>query len=124
MNKEYKTTVFLTSHDISDIEKLCKRVVIINHGKIILDDTMNNLKYHFLNKKIIEVKTKEKIKLEDEDGLTILKSKDYNLKVEIDNSKKTIADIMQKLDLDKIIDINISSVPLEEIITSIYKSAI
>ena len=48
MNKEYKTTIFLTSHDIGDIEKLCKRVVIVNHGKIIMDDTMNNLKYHYL----------------------------------------------------------------------------
>lgn len=44
MNKEYKTTVFLTSHDISDIEKLCKRVVIVNHGKIVLDDALINLK--------------------------------------------------------------------------------
>ena len=32
MNKEYKTTIFLTSHDISDIEKLCERVIIINNG--------------------------------------------------------------------------------------------
>lgn len=40
MNKEYKTTVFLTSHDIGDIEKLCRRVVIINHGKMVLDETM------------------------------------------------------------------------------------
>ena len=47
MNQEYKTTIFLTSHDIGDIEKLCKRVVIINHGKIILDDSMNSLKYNF-----------------------------------------------------------------------------
>lgn len=44
MNKEYKTTVFLTSHDISDIEKLCKRVVIVNHGEIVVDDSMTNLK--------------------------------------------------------------------------------
>ena len=40
MNKEYKTTIFLTSHDVSDIEKLCKRVIIINEGKVVLDDTM------------------------------------------------------------------------------------
>ena len=33
MNKEYKTTVVLTSHDVSDIEKLCKRVIIINKGQ-------------------------------------------------------------------------------------------
>ena len=48
MNKEYKTTVVLTSHDISDIEKLCKRVIIVNKGQIVLDDTMDNLKYHYL----------------------------------------------------------------------------
>jgi len=42
MNKEYKTTIFLTSHDVGDIEKLCKRVIIINNGKIIMDDTMEN----------------------------------------------------------------------------------
>ena len=59
--------------------------------------------------------------MENEDGLTSLKDKDCNLKVEIDSKKKTIADIMEKLDLEKIIDINISSVPLEEIITNIYK---
>ena len=54
LNKEKKTTIFLTSHDVGDIEKLCKRVIIINDGKIVLDDTMENLKYHYLDKKIVE----------------------------------------------------------------------
>ena len=40
MNKEFKTTIFLTSHDIGDIEKLCKRVIIVNNGEIVLDDNM------------------------------------------------------------------------------------
>lgn len=44
MNKQFNTTVFLTSHDIADIEKLCKRVIIVNHGKIVVDDSMTNLK--------------------------------------------------------------------------------
>ena len=91
MNKEYKTTIFLTSHDIGDIEKLCKRVVIVNHGKIIMDDTMNNLKYHYLNKKII------------------------------DSKKKNVTDVIKLIDSDNIIDINISNIPLEDIITKIYK---
>ena len=69
MNKELGTTIFLTSHDIGDIEKLCKRVIIVNKGKIIMDDTMNNLKYHYLNKKIIEVKLTEKVNLQDEEGI-------------------------------------------------------
>jgi len=121
MNKELGTTIFLTSHDIGDIEKLCKRVIIINNGKIIMDDIMTNLKYHYLNKKIIEVKTKEKIDLKDEDGIKILKDKGYNLKIELDGQKKTVTDIIKLLDADNIIDINISSIPLEDIITEIYK---
>ena len=121
MNKEYKTTIFLTSHDVGDIEKLCKRVIIINNGTIVMDDTMENLKYHYLNKKIVEVKMKEKVNLEDEDGITILKDKGYNLKVEVDTKKKSVADAIKLLNTDNIIDINISNTPLENIISDIYK---
>ena len=121
MNKELGTTIFLTSHDVGDIEKLCKRVIIINNGKIIMDDSMTNLKYHYLNRKIIEVKTKEKVDLKDEEGIKILKDKGYNLKIELDGQKKSVTDIIKMLDAENIVDINISSIPLEDIITEIYK---
>ena len=121
MNKEYKTTIFLTSHDIGDIEKLCKRVIIINNGELVLDDTMENLKYHYLNKKIVEVKMKEKVNLDDKDGITILKDKGYNLKLEVDTTKKNVLDAVNMLNPDNIVDINISNTPLEEIISNIYK---
>ena len=123
LNKEKKTTIFLTSHDVGDIEKLCKRVIIVNDGKIVLDDTMENLKYHYLDKKIVEAKMNTKINLEETPGITVLKDKDYNLKLEVDLSKKSIADAIKLLDPDKIIDINISNVPLETIISSIYQGS-
>ncbi|MBR6136599.1 MAG: ATP-binding cassette domain-containing protein [Bacilli bacterium] len=122
MNKEYKTTVVLTSHDVSDIEKLCKRVIIVNKGQIVLDDTMENLKYHYLNKKIIDAKMKEKVNLDSVEGINILKDKDYNLKIEVDLKKKNISDAIKLLNPDNIIDINISNVPLEDIISDIYKA--
>ena len=121
MNKEFKTTVFLTSHDVSDIEKLCKRVVIVNNGKIVLDDSMENLKYHYLNKKIVEAKMKEPVNLDDEDGITIIKDKGYNLKIEVDINKRSVTDAIKLLNPDNIIDINIGNVPLEDIISEIYK---
>jgi ABC-2 type transport system ATP-binding protein len=121
MNKEFKTTVFLTSHDVGDIEKLCKRIIIVNHGRIVLDDSMENLKYHYLNKKIVEVKTRETMDLTEEDGITVLKSKGNNLKLEVDTTKKNISDAIKRIDADNILDINISNVPLENIITEIYK---
>lgn len=123
MNKEFGTTIFLTSHDVGDIEKLCKRVIIINDGKVVLDDSMSNLKYNYLNKKIIEVKMKEKVNLSDEDGITVLKDKGYGLKLSIDVSKKSVSDVIKMLDTDKIIDINISNEPLENIIANIYKGS-
>ncbi len=121
MNKEYKTTIFLTSHDVGDIEKLCKRVIIINNGTIVLDDTMENLKYHYLNKKIVDAKMREKVNLEDEEGITILKDKGYNLKIEVDTRKRSVADAIKLLNPDNIVDINISNIPLEDIISNIYK---
>ena len=123
MNKEFGTTIFLTSHDVGDIEKLCKRVIIINDGKVVLDDSMSNLKYNYLNKKIIEVKMKEKVNLSDEDVITVLKDKGYGLKLSIDVSKKSVSDVIKMLDTDKIIDINISNEPLENIIANIYKGS-
>ena len=122
MNKEYKTTVVLTSHDVSDIEKLCKRVIIVNKGQIVLDDSMENLKYHYLNKKIVEAKMKEPVNLNDEEGITILKDKGYNLKIEVDTTKRSVTDAIKLLNPDNIIDINISNTPLEDIISDIYKN--
>lgn len=123
MNKEYKTTIFLTSHDIGDIEKLCKRIIIVNNGKIVLDDSMENIKYHYLNKKVVDVKMKEGSEFFEEDGMTLLKCKGSNLKLEIDMMKRTMKDVMKSLDVDNVVDINISNVPLENIITDIYKDA-
>ena len=121
MNKKYKTTVVLTSHDVSDIEKLCKRVIIVNKGQIVLDDSMENLKYHYLNKKIVEAKMKEPVNLNDEEGITILKDKGYNLKIEVDTKKRSVSDALKLLNPDNIVDINISNIPLENIISEIYK---
>lgn len=49
MNREYHTTILLTSHDVGDIEKLCRRIIIMNAGQIVLDDSMEHLKQHYLS---------------------------------------------------------------------------
>ena len=121
LNKEQKTTIFLTSHDIGDIEKLCKRIIIVNNGKLVMDDSMENFKYHYLNKKIIEVKLNTTINLKDEDGIEIVKAKEHNLKISVDTSKRNISEVIDLIGTDKIIDMNISNEPLENIITEIYK---
>ena len=124
MNKEYNTTIFLTSHDVSDIEKLCKRVIIVNNGKIVMDDSMQNLKHNYLDKKIIELKLENEVDFSNIDGVRVIKSKDTSLKIEINTKKIQVSEIIKKIDPDNLIDINISNIPLEEIISSIYKNGV
>ena len=121
VNRELKTTIFFTSHDVGDIEEVCKRVIIINNGKIVLDDSMKNLKYHHLNKKIVEVNLNKNINIAETDGIKVLKAKDTLYKIEVDMNKTTMDELMGLFKADDLQDITISSEPLEEIIKNIYR---
>ena len=47
LNKEKKTTVILTTHDMGDVDALCQRIVIIDHGSMIYDNDIEHLKHYF-----------------------------------------------------------------------------
>lgn len=47
LNREKKTTVVLTTHDMGDVEALCRRIMIIDHGKLIYDNNIQQLKQFF-----------------------------------------------------------------------------
>lgn len=65
MNRKEHTTIFLTSHDVGDIEKLCRRIIIVNDGQIVLDDSMEKMKEHYLRGKGVEDQDVSAISLED-----------------------------------------------------------
>ncbi|GGQ22011.1 ABC transporter ATP-binding protein [Streptomyces roseolilacinus] len=44
LNAEQGTTVLLTTHDLTDIEQLCKRVMVIDHGRLVYDGTLSGLR--------------------------------------------------------------------------------
>jgi ABC-2 type transport system ATP-binding protein len=121
MNRDQGTTIILTSHDISDIEKLCHRVIIINHGRVVFADTTKNLKYGYLSRKLISLRAEDKLDL-DIPGLEIVKQKDNAAKLEIDTAKhpldQAIAAIIAR---NSVVDINVADVPLEEVIAAIYR---
>lgn len=55
INEERKTTVLLTTHDLGDVERLCKRLVIIDHGKVLFDGATDDLKRHYAPHRMIDV---------------------------------------------------------------------
>lgn len=120
LNKEEKTTIFLTSHDAGDIEQLCKRAIIINHGKVVLNETIKSLKYDYLNKKEIHIKYSDSVNLQDS-NLNIIKHKGNAVKVQVDTTKQDIDEVLTTLiKCGKVNDITISEAPLEEVISLIY----
>lgn len=122
MNEEYLTTIFLTSHDIGDIERLCNRIIIMNKGRLVTDTSINDLKFNYLREKIFEIKTKSFVGIPSMRGLTVLYHDDSFIKAAVDTSLADVSNIIKLLDYDNIIDINIACLPLENIISDIYSS--
>lgn len=123
-NKEEGVTVFLTSHDSGDIERLCKRVIIINHGAVIFDDSTQKLRRDYLNTKEIALKlTSEWSESFEMPGVKVLKSKGYGVKLSVDTSVASIDKVVGKiLEHGGVEDITIQNQALEEVITQIYQS--
>ncbi len=121
LNREESTTIFLTSHDAGDIEQLCKRAIIINHGEIVLNEKIKSLKHDYLNHKVIEIKYEQRPDLED-CRLNILKAKGNGVKVQVDTSKQEIEEVLaQLIAVGRVEDITITDPPMEEVIAHIYR---
>jgi len=122
-NKEEGVTVFLTSHDAGDIEQLCRRVVIINHGQIILDDSVNALRRDFMKTREIDLKLSAPfdggLHLP---GVSVLKAKGYGVKIGVDTALTPIDVVVGEiLRAYQVQDITIQNPPMEEIIAAIYR---
>lgn len=124
MSQEEKVGVLLTSHDAGDLEALCRRVIIINHGQIVYEDKVSNLKRKFLTRKMVEVRYAEEVPPTFSiDGVEILKVGSYGVKLRFDTTKTPVDAVMAHLSqAGELVDITVSDPPLEEVIAKIYTS--
>lgn len=122
LNKMSGTTIFLTSHDTGDIEALCKRTIIVNHGSIIFDDKTANLKRQYIKVKRLYVRFENVINTFQMDDVKVMKQSPYGVSLELDTTKRSIRSVLGEL-IEKytIIDINVEDPSTEEIISGIYK---
>lgn len=124
MNRAEGVTVFLTSHDTGDIEHLCRRVMVINRGSVILDTSVQDLKQNFIRAKVIDLKLGERVaEPPDMTGVTLLGKGEYDLKLRVDTARRPTHQVVEELVRRlRVVDITVSDPPLEEIITHIYRS--
>ena len=122
LNETEKTTIFLTSHDAGDIESLCRRVIIINHGTVIFDDRTSVLKRQYLRRKVIDVRFGEELTEPFQlPNVTTLKQSTHGIKLEFDSRQVPVEGVIQQIMATKpCLEINIADPPMEEIIRGIY----
>lgn len=124
MNRQEGTTLFLTSHDAGDVEQLCRRAIVINHGTVILDDLVANLKRTFMTRKTIVLKLRgtgdiDPICLE---GVELLEHRGLHLKLSVDTTRISIESVLARIVADySLDDVTIEDPPMEQIITQIYE---
>src|SRR5512138_3517174 len=95
MAKQENVGVLLTSHDAGDLEALCRRVIVINHGQIVYEDKVSNLKRKFLTSKLVEVRYAEEVaKTFSVDGVEILKVGHYGVKLRFDTHKTAVEKVL------------------------------
>ena len=123
-NRNEGLTVFLTSHDAGDIEQVAKRVIVINHGRIVFDDRVSTLRRRYLNAKILGVRFHDEPQWQPLAGVDVQKAAEYALKLHVDTSAVSIERVMtQVMAAGAVADIAIEDPPLEEIIAHIYTRA-
>lgn len=124
LNQQEGVTVFLTSHDAGDVEVLCKRAMVINHGEVIYDGGVTELKHTYLRTKIISLKLAVPWQGFDAPGVTVLKHTGYGVKLEVDTTVTPIEQVTSGLlSRYSIVDINIDNPQMEAIIAQIYSAA-
>lgn len=122
--KEYntlkKTTVLLTSHNMRDVERLCRRVIVINNGIIIYDSSVEDLIHSYADHKVIRLRFTREY---NENGIEkygeIVERNGLN--VVLKTSKKDIARSTAKILSDlPVEDLSVEDVEIEEIIKKIF----
>jgi ABC-2 type transport system ATP-binding protein len=120
IQKKYKVTLLLTSHDMDDVEQVSDRVIVINHGSIIFDNSMTELLYKYKNKKYLTLILTDEVESSEVGKYGHIidqKPLSYTIEIVSADQSKIIAEITDKLPID---DIDIVHVPLEEIIADMF----
>ena len=120
INRKERTTIILTSHEMADIEMVSDRVMVINGGRKVFDDSLEKLLHNYKDKKYLTVTFEKPVKRVDLEKLgKVLSKKELVATLEIDkkNQGKVMTTLTEKYEVD---DIDVRSVPLDEIVEDLF----
>jgi len=123
INNERKTTFIVTSHDFQDIEAVCRRMIIINHGSVVIDSPIDEMRSVFGTKKTLRVELEKIISDVDafkHDGVLKLSSNENTLEIIYETGKVAAPKLIEHVaSIADIRDITITEATIESIISDI-----
>ncbi len=118
-NKEHRIVTLLTSHYMQDIEELCHRVLVIDHGKIFFDGPLDEIIDRFSGHKIVSL-TFEKAGERDFSAYgEVIEQTPASVQLKVPRAKVTET-CRQLLDACHVSDINVQEVPVEDVIRQLF----
>ncbi len=128
INRALSTTIFLTTHDLSDIEELCGRILIIDRGKLLYDGSLDGLRRRLGRFNLINVQLEDRgqqLKLDQTlgmgNGIKWEHVDELSYRIRYNREQVSSADIIRKIINEvPVRDIYIEAEPIEDIIKTIY----
>jgi ABC-2 type transport system ATP-binding protein len=122
INQEKGVTVILTTHDMSDIEALAERVILIGKGTLLYDGSLSELRSKFGTQKTITIDYRENHNPIQIPGATTLSWSQERAILSVDTERVLVSEVITQLSSKvELIDVEIDSRPIEEIIVQLYK---
>lgn len=131
MNQEKKVTILLTTHDFSDIERLCQRLIIIDKGKIIYDGSLKLIREKLATLKKMtlsladEKSAKEIYKILKKESLINIEISSHLIYLSYDQNITNISSLLSKvIPAYRMEDLVVNDESIESIIKRIYAKGI
>lgn len=122
INQARGITVLLTTHDLSDVEKLCKRVMIIDHGKLLYDGKLDLLRERFGEKRQLIVDFVEEYEIISIEGAVIADREGSRITFHFSGQDITASELINKLSAQyRIRDLEVREPDIETTIRRIYE---
>ncbi|KMZ40363.1 MULTISPECIES: ATP-binding cassette domain-containing protein [Bacillales] len=123
VNQSQKKTILLTTHDMDDIEQLCNRIIVINHGKKMMDTSLADLRQQIGLPSLIRIEFRQPPKkLYELEGIERMELSENVLSICFDKGKISSPRILAEVaGWGEPLDIQMKEPGIEEIIRLIYR---
>jgi ABC-2 type transport system ATP-binding protein len=118
-NATSRTTILLTSHYMQDIEELCERVILIDHGRVMFDGPFDRIVEQFSGNKIVDAKFSAPTTADFGPLGSILERTPHSIKIEV--PRGSVADVCRiLLDRAPVADLTVAELPIEDVIRNFF----